>query len=152
MGLKHSFKSFIDMPDYINDSNYCKGYIELSKLYLGLAGTEEIEVIDKYLSQAKMKYYMGDDLGRFKGMSLEEIENFFFQKKIELLQKIPSEYADIIQTRIDRFIFKNMESAKRSKMDIPQRDKHLMISQYYNNYVIALEYLKKLEILLSNRK
>lgn len=142
------FRDFLKEPDLKLDKIFCEKYKELAEWYWSLGDEDSINAIEAALDEVLRNLYGAKDLGAFSGMSAEQIKTEFEKRRILVFQQIPSVYASKIEKQINKHLLDNQERAKRCNMIIPQRNGTLTVSQYYGNYMLAIEYLRKLEILL----
>lgn len=143
---------FLRTPTYIIDRDFCNEYIILSEKYWNLSDKDNFSSIDSSLNDILTALYLGEDIGIFNGMSENQIKKAFEIKKIEKILNIPHYYARKIQEKLNECLMLNKESAQRCNMQIPERDLPLSVREYYDNYLKALEYLKRLELIMMNKK
>lgn len=142
---------YLNRPMYINLVNFCKEYINLSEMYWNMANKNFLESINKAYENVLIDKSAGKRDYPLVKQTYGEIASYFHQERIKLYAKIPERLANVIQEKINEFISKNREYARKLGLNIPIKN-NLTTYQYYYNYEMIKQILPTLESKLWIRK
>ena len=147
MSLKNKMDNYLNGPQRVNDTNFCKEYLSLSEKYFELADQTVLLAIDSAYNQILVDKARGKSVGQFDGLTNSQLKQVFMQKKVDLLKTISPSVVQIIQTIIDDYLRKNKRYASDCSLIVPNVG-HLKVTEYLLNYEQAQNALVKLNLLL----
>lgn len=144
-------EDYFNRQSYENLLNYSKECIYLLDTLWDMANKNQINAIDKALSEVYKDKTMQSNKGPLSQLTYEQISAHFHKEKITVYEKIPERASLIMRERISKLIKKNLIYSRKLDLDIPEND-ILSIYQCYYNYNLLKIIVPQLESIVSVKK